>query len=51
MNGLTDLAMPYMIQTLRDYAGKVDALMAARKEAQVGPNTHPRRLLYRNIGA
>ena len=37
MNGLTDLAMPYMIQTLRDYAGKVDALMAARKEAQVAP--------------
>ena len=37
MNGLMDLAMPYMIQTLRDYAGKVDALMAARKEAQVGP--------------
>ncbi len=34
MNGLMDLAMPYMIQTLRDYAGKVDALVSARKEAQ-----------------
>ena len=37
MNGLTDLAMPFMIQTLRDYAGKVESLMAARKEAQVAP--------------
>ena len=34
MNGLMDLAMPYLIQTLREYAGKVDALLAAKKEAQ-----------------
>jgi clathrin heavy chain len=33
-NGLTEMAMPYMIQTLKDYSSKVDLLMAERKEAQ-----------------
>lgn len=31
-NGLTDLAMPFMIQFMKDYVGKVDTLMADRKE-------------------
>ena len=33
-NGLTDLAMPFMIQFMKDYVGKVDTLMADRKENQ-----------------
>lgn len=33
-NGLTDMVMPYMIQTLKDYSSKVDLLMAERREAQ-----------------
>lgn len=33
-NGLMDMAMPYMIQFLRDYSSKVDLLMRERKEAQ-----------------
>lgn len=31
-NGLTDLAMPFMIQFMKDYVGKVDTLMADRKD-------------------
>lgn len=31
-NGLTDLAMPFMIQFMKDYVGKVDVLMADRKD-------------------
>jgi clathrin heavy chain len=34
-NGLTDAAMPFLIQTLKDYTGKVDTLMHERREAQV----------------
>jgi clathrin heavy chain len=33
-NGLMDMVMPYLIQFLRDYSGKVDTLMHERKEAQ-----------------
>ncbi|PRW61204.1 clathrin heavy chain [Chlorella sorokiniana] len=33
-NGLTDAAMPFLIQTLKDYTGKVDTLMHERREAQ-----------------
>lgn len=48
-NGLTDLAMPFMIQFMKDYVGKVDTLMADRKEnlearkvstSSPGPNLH-----------
>ena len=31
-NGLIDLAMPFMIQFMKDYVGKVDMLMADRKD-------------------
>ena len=31
-NGLMDLAMPFMIQFMKDYVGKVDTLMADRKD-------------------
>ena len=31
-NGLIDLAMPFMIQFMKDYVGKVDVLMADRKD-------------------
>ena len=34
MHGLSDFIMPYMIQWLREYSGKVDLLMKERKEAQ-----------------
>ncbi|GLI67875.1 hypothetical protein VaNZ11_012164 [Volvox africanus] len=34
MNGLTDYSMPYMIQMLKEYVGKVDLLMSERKEQQ-----------------
>jgi len=34
MNGLTDLAMPYMIQVMREYHGKVDMLMTQRRDAE-----------------
>lgn len=34
MNGLTDFVMPYMIQFLREYTGKVDLLMSERKDAK-----------------
>ena len=33
-NGLIDLAMPYMIQTMRDYVGRVDILMQERKDSR-----------------
>ena len=33
-NGLIDLAMPYMIQTMRDYVGRVDTLMQERKDSR-----------------
>ena len=32
MNGLIDFAMPYLIQFMRDYAGKVDALVEDKKD-------------------
>lgn len=32
-NKLTDQVMPFMIQWLKDYSGKVDLLMQERKEA------------------
>jgi clathrin heavy chain len=32
-NGLMDMVMPYMIQFLRDYSGKVDTLVRERREA------------------
>lgn len=31
-NGLTELAMPYLIQAVQEYTGKVDFLLAERKE-------------------
>jgi hypothetical protein len=31
-NGLMDLAMPFMIQFMKDYVGKVDTLMSDRKD-------------------
>jgi len=34
MNKLTDWAMPFMIQMLKEYTGKVDLLMSERKEAR-----------------
>lgn len=34
MNGLTDLAMPYMIQVMREYHNKVDSLMTQRRDAE-----------------
>lgn len=34
MNGLTDLAMPYMIQVMREYHSKVDLLMTQRRDAE-----------------
>lgn len=34
MNKLMDYAMPYMIQTVKEYTGKVDLLMSERKEAK-----------------
>lgn len=34
MNGLADYSMPYMIQMLKEYVGKVDLLMSERKEQQ-----------------
>jgi clathrin heavy chain len=32
MHGLMDYVVPYMIQFMRDYAGKVDALLADKKD-------------------
>lgn len=32
MNGLIDFAMPYLIQFMRDYTGKVDALVEDKKD-------------------
>jgi|TARA_B110000967_G_scaffold205873_1_gene251345 clathrin heavy chain len=32
MHGLMDYSAPYMIQFMRDYAGKVDALVADKKD-------------------
>ena len=32
MHGLIDFAMPYLIQFMRDYAGKVDALVEDKKD-------------------
>jgi clathrin heavy chain len=34
MNGMTDFAMPYLIQSLRDYASKVDSLVSERDDAR-----------------
>jgi hypothetical protein len=34
MNGLMDFVFPYLIQFLREYSGKVDALWTERKERQ-----------------
>eukprot|EP00775_Hariotina_reticulata_P002627 gene2627-2928_t len=34
MNKLMDFAMPYMIQSVKEYSGKVDLLMGERKEAK-----------------
>lgn len=34
MHKLMDYAMPYMIQTVKEYTGKVDLLMSERKEAK-----------------
>eukprot|EP00878_Enallax_costatus_P009783 GHUV01010216.1.p1 GENE.GHUV01010216.1~~GHUV01010216.1.p1 ORF type:complete len:693 (+),score=274.84 GHUV01010216.1:1211-3289(+) len=34
MNKLMDYAMPYMIQAVKEYSGKVDLLMSERKEAK-----------------
>ncbi|KAI8476142.1 MAG: vesicle coat protein clathrin, heavy chain [Monoraphidium minutum] len=34
MNKLQDYAMPYMIQVVKEYTGKVDLLMGERKEAK-----------------
>lgn len=33
-NGLTDFAMPYMIQAIKEYVGKVDELLAERKDKE-----------------
>ena len=35
MNGLMDFVFPYLIQFLKEYTGKVDALWKERKERQV----------------
>ena len=34
MNGLMDFVFPYLIQFLKEYSGKVDALWTERKERQ-----------------
>ena len=34
MNGMTEMVMPYMIQFMREYSGKVDTLIAERDEAK-----------------
>ena len=34
MNGLMDFVFPYLIQFLKEYTGKVDALWKERKERQ-----------------
>ncbi|KIY97205.1 hypothetical protein MNEG_10758 [Monoraphidium neglectum] len=34
MNKLGDFAMPYMVQVIKEYTGKVDLLMSERKEAK-----------------
>ena len=39
-NGLMDLAMPFMIQFMKDYVGKVDTLMADRKENMEARKVH-----------
>ncbi|PSC73488.1 clathrin heavy chain [Micractinium conductrix] len=38
-NGLMDSIMPFLIQTLKDYTGKVDTLMHERREAQEARNS------------
>ena len=50
-NGLIDLAMPYMIQTMRDYVGRVDILMQERKDSREDKKVRAPCIMPRNDAA
>mmetsp|Transcript_17321 Transcript_17321/g.52085 ORF Transcript_17321/g.52085 Transcript_17321/m.52085 type:complete len:1674 (-) Transcript_17321:219-5240(-) len=43
-HGLTDFAMPYLIQTVKEYTGKVDDLLAARKDNEAAKDAETKKV-------